>query len=109
MVQICVYIIIICKFDRLPDESSTKLTLFLFCNIRKKGLNECPTYSGVEAQVTDVTGDDGFLFVRGHAERVADHRLLHWVHLRGERQTKTHIYTHRNTLVRYCFLFFFFL
>lgn len=58
-----------------------------------EGLTECVTYSGVEAQVTDVTGDDGFLLGRSHAKGVVDHCLLHRVHLRGE----TH--THMNTLV----------
>lgn len=41
----------------------------------------CLTYSGVEAQVTDVTGDDGFLLGWRHAEGVVDHRLLHRIHL----------------------------
>lgn len=36
--------------------------------------------SRVEAQVTDVTGDDGFLLGWRHAKGVVDHCLLHWVH-----------------------------
>jgi len=45
---------------------------------------KCLTHSGVEAQVTDVAGDDGFLLGWSHAKGVVDHRLLHWVHLGGE-------------------------
>lgn len=44
-----------------------------------------PTYGRVEAQVADVAGDELLLLERGrHAEGVADHRLLHRVHLEGE-------------------------
>lgn len=44
-----------------------------------------PAYRRVEAQVADVAGDELLLLERGgHAEGVADHRLLHRVHLEGE-------------------------
>lgn len=44
-----------------------------------------PTYRRVEAQVADVAGDELLLLERGrHAKSVADHRLLHRVHLEGE-------------------------
>lgn len=36
--------------------------------------------SRVEAQVANVTGDDGFFLGWSHAKSVVDHRLLHWVH-----------------------------
>lgn len=48
------------------------------------GLNDYRTDRGVEAQVADVTGDDGFLLGWCHAESVAYDGLLHRVHLHGE-------------------------
>lgn len=36
--------------------------------------------SGVEAQVTDVTGDDGFLLGWSYTKGVIDHCLLHRIH-----------------------------
>lgn len=55
---------------------------FLPCGINEK---DSTTHSGVEAQVTDVTGNDGFLLGRwSHAKGVVDHGLLHWVHLRTQ-------------------------
>lgn len=64
----------------MPDESSGKDTNILLFDF-SKGLNKCLTYSGVEAQVTDVTRDDGFLLGRSDAKSVVDHCLLHWIHL----------------------------
>lgn len=47
------------------------------------------SYRRVEAQVTDVTGDDLFLleWLRD-AKRVVDHRLLHRVHLQDRQETR---------------------
>lgn len=44
-----------------------------------------PTYRRVEAQVADVAGDELLLLERGgHPKGVADHGLLHRVHLQRE-------------------------
>lgn len=52
------------------------------------GASPVPAYRRVEAQVADVAGDELLLLQRGgHAEGVADHRLLHRVHLEGEEGT----------------------
>ncbi len=66
---------------------------FLFYSVYQMQFKRKLTYGGVEAQVTDVTGDDGFLLGWSHAEGVVDHCLLHGVHLRGKTDTNTHLYT----------------
>ena len=53
-------------------------------------------HHGVEAEVADVTGDDGLLFGRSHAEGVVDHCLLHRVHL-SNTHTRAHTHTHTHT------------
>lgn len=42
------------------------------------------THCGIEAKVTDVTGDDGLLPGRSHAKGVVYYRLLNRVHLLGQ-------------------------
>lgn len=76
----------------LKAGSSKKPKQFLLWHQQKRS-NQCPTYSGVEAQVTDVTGDDGFLLGWGHSKGVVDHCLLHRVHLHK------HTYTYRRMWV----------
>lgn len=57
------------------------------------------TYGGIEAQVTDVTGDDGLLLWCSHTKGVVYHCLLHWVQLQDTHMQTRHRANWFNTLL----------